>query len=72
MKPVWEGGNRRRWGENWPDSTGNRSTQSINWSGRDGGSAAEEIGGGGGGENWPDSGGRVMAGRLPKKSVMAG
>jgi hypothetical protein len=51
VKPVRKGENQRRRGESRPDSAGNRPTQPINWPGRHGGSVAEEIGGGGGGEN---------------------
>jgi hypothetical protein len=44
---VQEVGNQRRWSENRPHSAGNWPTQPINRLGRDGGSAAEEISGGG-------------------------
>jgi hypothetical protein len=47
VKPVRKGENHRWRGENRSDSTGNRPTQPINQPERHGGSAAEEIGGGG-------------------------
>jgi hypothetical protein len=58
-------------GENRLDSTCNRSTEPINRSGRDDGSAAEEIGGGGV-KIGRESGGHATAGQPPKKSATAG
>jgi hypothetical protein len=47
VKPVREGGNQQRRGENRLNSAGNWLTQPINRPGHDGGSTAEEIGSGG-------------------------